>query len=458
MIANLSPRLLRWNDVDPVRHPFDRASAAREIRGLGPALRVPSSSDAPADEEGRNAWEWNVAGPWAAAMSYALAEHYGGWVAGWRWAIGEGDYDGGPIGSWCCPPHSVGTPEETVERVIAAVCEWRAWLEDLACRFEEHPLDAAAVEEQRSRWERAARSLILQVAERTRGDSGWYGHCEQVLVWFLDRWGVAPEAAEGLVREAIGGRFRSWISPDTELVGAVAEQLAQSLRPGHARGGPPAEPLPDHLERWLAVRRDVVWPEPSAGAGHGPVTPSRDGAAEDVRAFDGAIDVARADGLLAALDLLRADAARGAVLDVELLSGWQQHVLDTPQPPAFRTLPAFAKGGAERYGIGPDTRARFDACLAESAGSDGTTLSLSARAARAYLDVCFFHPFEDGNARAAFLALLFVLAREGVGLDDVNLLRRVTFQADDPRDPPILVRYIDLHLAETRSNAAARDS
>ncbi|MET7621918.1 hypothetical protein [Streptomyces sp. NPDC005408] len=34
----------------------------------------------------------------------------------------------------------------------------------------------------------------------------------------------------------------------------------------------------------------------------------------------------------------------------------------------------------------------------------------------AYLDVCFFHPFGDGNARSAFLALIFVLDREGVAL------------------------------------------
>ncbi|MFB4279523.1 hypothetical protein ACBJ59_29840 [Nonomuraea sp. MTCD27] len=61
---------------------------------------------------------------------------------------------------------------------------------------------------------------------------------------------------------------------------------------------------------------------------------------------------------------------------------------------------------------------------------------MTARAARAHLDVCFFHPFGDCNARAAFLALLFVLAREGVALDDVSLLRRVSFQAGAPEDPP----------------------
>ncbi|MCP2342147.1 prophage maintenance system killer protein [Actinomadura rupiterrae] len=68
--------------------------------------------------------------------------------------------------------------------------------------------------------------------------------------------------------------------------------------------------------------------------------------------------------------------------------------------------------------------------------------------------MCFFHPFDDGNARAAFLALVFVLAREGITLDNVSLLRRVSFQADAPEDPLILARYINLHLAETRRRSS----
>ncbi|MEV8090717.1 Fic family protein [Streptomyces nigra] len=48
------------------------------------------------------------------------------------------------------------------------------------------------------------------------------------------------------------------------------------------------------------------------------------------------------------------------------------------------------------------------------------TLPLTARAARAYLDICFFHPFDDGNARSALLTLPFVLAGEDVALDSVR--------------------------------------
>ncbi len=200
----------------------------------------------------------------------------------------------------------------------------------------------------------------------------------------------------------------------------------------------------------------MPWPENEGsddGEGSedgGPVTPARDGAAEDFRSFDAVVDPARGAGLLAALELVRADAARGAVLDFELLRGWQQHVLGTPEPPPLRTLPAFAKGGDERYGIGPDTRARLDACLAQA--TDGR-LSLAARAARAHLDVCFFHPFDDGNARAALLALLFVLARAGVTLDSVVLIRRFGHRADDPQDALGLCGSVEYHIGQSRTAA-----
>lgn len=454
MIVDLAPRFLSWDEVDPSRHPFDPSSAAQVVGLLGPAQCVPRRPEVSVADPVMSAWDDGEGELWADAMSHALAERYGHWAVGWRWARDEGDFDGGPVGSWCCPQDSITTPEETLARVVAALCEWRAWLESLAGWFDAYPLEPAVAADQRIPWEQAARNLILQVVDRTGHGSGWHRHCAQVLTWFLQRWNVPAEVAEALVDEAIGGRFHSWTSPETVLVDDVAERLALSLRqdattrPFELGRG---EPTSDHLERWLAVRDCVPWQDVSdAGGGDDPMAPSRDGAVEDIRAFDGAIESARAEGLLAALELARIDAARGASLTFELLQGWQQHVLRTPQPPPFRSSPAFAKGGHERYGIGPDTRARLNACLAESTYDSARPLSLSARAARAYLDVCFFHPFGDGNARAAFLALTFVLAREGIALDNVSLLRRVRFQADDPQDPLILTRYINIHLSETR--------
>ncbi|MFI1106052.1 Fic family protein [Streptomyces melanogenes] len=453
MIFELSPGSLAWDEVDPARHTFDGASVAQTVRSLGPARRVPVRPDVHVADAAMSAWSHDVARPWADAMSYALVQHYGVWTVGWRWSHDEGDFDGGPIGSWCCPRDSITTAQDTLGRVEAALREWREWLEYLAGWFEAYSLDLAEIDDQRILWERAARNLILQVVDRTGCGSGWHRHCRQVLTWFLQHWGVAPDVALDLVDEAVGGRFRSWTGPDTVVVDDVAEQLALSVRPAdsHARADTPTQ---DHLQRWLEVRESVPWHEIQDGAADGPVVPVRDGAAEDIRAFDGAFDPARAEGLLSALQLLRADAARGARLDFALLSSWQQHLLGTPQPPPFRNKPAFAKRSGERYGIGADTRAHLETCLAQSTPDTDPPLGLTARAARAYLDVCFFHPFDDGNARSAFLALVFLLAREGIALDAVGLLRRISFDADDPQDALSLVRYINIHLAETRSHAA----
>ncbi|MER6976130.1 hypothetical protein [Streptomyces carpinensis] len=317
-------------------------------------------------------------------MTYALAEHYGRWVTGWRWAHDEGDFGGGPVGSWCCAPHSVTTADETLDRVTAALREWREWLESLAARFETYPLDLAGIDDQRILWDRTARHLILHVTDRTGCGSGWYGHCHQVLEWFLSRWGVEVDAAEHLVERAIGGRFKSWTGPGPVLVEDIAERLAASVRPdADIRAAEPS--LPDHLERRLEVREAVPWQKAQDSSEEGPVTPARDGAEEEIRTFDAILDPARGQGLLAALELMRADATRGARLDFDLLQSWQRHVLATPGPPPFRSLPAFAKGGLERYGIGPDTLARLDACLAESAKDAARPLPLTARAARALL-------------------------------------------------------------------------
>ncbi|MFL1380905.1 Fic family protein [Nocardiopsis protaetiae] len=207
---------------------------------------------------------------------------------------------------------------------------------------------------------------------------------------------------------------------------------------------------PDALRAWLAVRETVPWDavRPPAEPAAGPLVPVRDGAAHDIGTVDRARSPERADGMLAALDRVRADAAAGARPTFDLLQGWQRHVLGGPAPP--RTGAAFAKAGRERYGLLPDLRERLDACLGQATGP---APPLAARAARAYLDVCFFHPFEDGNGRSAFLTLVFLLAREGVALDQVGPLRRVARYADDPRGALALADLLAVLIDAARRRA-----
>ncbi|MFG2819798.1 hypothetical protein ACGFX4_10265 [Kitasatospora sp. NPDC048365] len=233
MAYDLAPHVLGWADVDPARHPFDAAAAPVAVAGLGPARSVPVRPVGGAADRAVIAWSYAEGREWTEAMTRALVERYGPWSLGWRWARDEGDIGGGPVGAWCCPRDSITTPDDTLARVAAALCEWRSWVVELAERFERHPLDSGSAGQRSLAWERATVQLVNLVVDRTGAGDAWYGHCRQVLGWFLTRWGVAPDAADLMVAEAIDGRFHSWAEPSRELVAEVAEQLA-----ARADGGP----------------------------------------------------------------------------------------------------------------------------------------------------------------------------------------------------------------------------
>ncbi|MFF3956469.1 Fic family protein [Streptomyces sp. NPDC001890] len=180
----------------------------------------------------------------------------------------------------------------------------------------------------------------------------------------------------------------------------------------------------DSLSVWLRVRREADWQRAPALQR---VTPDRDGFRSWCEGSVRRRDPIRAERLLAAHALAREDAARRTPLDFALMAGWQREVLAATGAP-FRASDAHAKAGRERYGLTPHTQADFDSCLRETTDPD---VPLAARAARAYLDVAFFHPFTDGNARAALLTLVHVLAREDIVLPEVGPLQTTRY-ADDP--------------------------
>lgn len=223
------PGALNWDDVDPGRHGFDADAARDAVRALAPASAVPTRPPGAAGGEEGFGWAREDGDAWADAMMRAVVERFGPWACGWRWAMDEGDFGGGPVASWCCANHSVSTPAETVDRVAEALVEWRGWLEDLAESFDRYPLAGLPEADQASVWERGAVHLIHHVTDRTGAGDAWYVHCAQVLTWFLDRWGVAGDRAKLLVAEAVGGRFASWIEPAETVVDEVAGQLARSI-------------------------------------------------------------------------------------------------------------------------------------------------------------------------------------------------------------------------------------
>ncbi|MCU7820595.1 Fic family protein [Kitasatospora sp. DSM 101779] len=204
----------------------------------------------------------------------------------------------------------------------------------------------------------------------------------------------------------------------------------------------------DALAQWCRVREQVDWC--SASAAPVPVRPAVDGLAAW---FDGPVrtrDPDRADRLLAAMARSRTAASRPEPLTLALLDDWQRLVLGVPRVP-LREGDAFAKGGRERYGLTPHTWQDFAACLRQSADP---SVPLPARAARAYLDVAFFHPYPDGNARLALLALAYVLETEDVRLDEVGPLQTTRY-ADDPAGALDLAALVSVLIRATQRRAAA---
>ncbi|MCP3145188.1 Fic family protein [Pyxidicoccus xibeiensis] len=118
-------------------------------------------------------------------------------------------------------------------------------------------------------------------------------------------------------------------------------------------------------------------------------------------------DTAREARYLSALARVRALADAREPLTWARLVEVQAEVLG--RPVAFRTGTAFAHSGAHRYLYSPELEEMFIRKVEADAKDDCHPV---ARAVRLYLDVAFFHPFPDGNARAARLWFEYCLRRE----------------------------------------------
>ncbi|BAL88296.1 hypothetical protein AMIS_30760 [Actinoplanes missouriensis 431] len=192
--------------------------------------------------------------------------------------------------------------------------------------------------------------------------------------------------------------------------------------------------MPDQLRAWQEVRERVPWHDlvPHLDT---PVRAIRDGFL--AHAAIGA-DRRRQELLLTAYRDVRRAAASGAALTPQLTGRWNATLRGIPAA-GFRRGPAFAKNGRDRYGLHTDTPHRYGRSLTEAADP---AIPVAARAARSYLDVAFFHPYDDGNARLAGLVLHFVLLRAGVELDEAGPILGLVRRADDPEGAAGLTRLV----------------
>ena len=192
--------------------------------------------------------------------------------------------------------------------------------------------------------------------------------------------------------------------------------------------------MPDQLTTRQQIRERVPWRDVVPRL-QTPVAAVRDGFT--AHATIGA-DRRRQRLLLAAYAATRGAARTGAALTPDLTARWNGMLRGIPAT-GLRRGPAFAKHGRDRYGLHADTQQRYAACLAQTADQ---TIPVAARAARAYLDVAFFHPYDDANARLGGLVLHFVLLCAGVELDEVRPILTTIRRADDPQGAADLARLV----------------
>ena len=406
---------LSWHDLDPASRDFDaepaRAVATACIRA---ALEGGGDVDKVALQE---------------AIATELTAAYGCWVAGWSWAVGKPGGGTGP--GWCCASHSllVGADpdgELSVGRVVVAVTEWHHCLTQLAGVFDalQQTIDRLPIE---TGAERAAAELLPLILERTSAEDAWFSTFGTVLTWFLESIGHDREAVGDAVSNVVDGHFDSWVQPEEPTMAAACAALGREV--DRAAGASVAER--DALARWRSLREEPVGPRYREVLRR-PVT--ADAHRAYIERFDRPRGDERADGLCEALQLCRRAAVAGEPLTFERLALWQRHVLGGSTP-TFRTDVAYAKNGRERYGWKRSTATHFDTCLAQAMDPQPDP---TVRAARAYLDVCFFHPFDDGNARAARLVLEYVLMRAGLALHTVAPVFVMSRSVTDSRDVRLL--------------------
>lgn len=223
MARRHDPTSLTWSAVEPWSHPFDPSGTATALLKALPPPLPPKSRGTPFLEGAE----------WTAQVSSWFVARHGEWACGWCWAGGEGDIGGGPVHAWCCPPHSMGSPEVSVQRAVEGLSDWRRWLEQLELLFASHPLDPG--HDVAFQVELAVVEILGAVMSRTGCEDAWYGHAEQVLGWYLEARGQRPERAGKWLHKALSGRFESWSSPGTEVVEAIGKELGDALSREFAR-------------------------------------------------------------------------------------------------------------------------------------------------------------------------------------------------------------------------------
>jgi hypothetical protein len=219
----------------------------------------------------------------------------------------------------------------------------------------------------------------------------------------------------------------------------VEPDPATARAAGRELGALALEPAPeprDALFEWLSVRNVAFKHAPSPRPARRAL---RDGHRIYIEDRERLVDRERAARMSLALTECRKAARRHKPLTFSHLARLAAIVLGKPEV-RFRKGVGLAKSGREVYRLTDEAEKRFSECLSQA---DDAADPVAVRAARVYLDVCFFHPFEDGNARVARLALDHVLTSAGLLLESAEPLFVVARAASDADGAWSLARLVD---------------
>lgn len=384
------------------------------------------------------------------SLEARLAQAHGDWSVGWRECLPSA-----PALEYAThallrahrePRRDERLPVDPARRpafddaIVATVLAWQTWLDDIAREF----AALASVDPGSTLADhvsRAAIEIITGVVAITTYDA-WYRLATLKLRWYLEYRAVPTQQAAQLVERFVEGRFESWVAPDPAQIVWVAGELATGLAATRPRRGQLTDQgvnaaVPDALQAWLAVRATTPWAT---------LEPARDPTTLPRVTRDDMVDFIEdrartrpdwSSGMRVALAACRAEVAAGQAIDLDTLVRWNSLALG--RPAQLRATDAFAHEGRERYGTWPGLHASFAAALAEANAPDVPAL---ARAARAYLDVLFFHPFVDGNARTAGLLVDAVLRRADLALQQAWPLLTITRRGGEPSGGVLLVRML----------------
>eukprot|EP00435_Cladocopium_sp_Y103_P019390 s3301_g4.t1 len=344
------------------------------------------------------------------ALQTAVVTSCGDWADYWSFGSSADSY-----GYWYVrPPYPTMAP--SVNLIVNDVKRWQKILLDLEEEFA-HLRSRCSGFELCEHLEIAIAALLRHcpdiIAEVTWhvGFEMWYLPFADLVSWYLSSTGLEETHRNLLeaVTNAIHGFDSYGCPPKTAAI--VASQVAPTFQKQFEKVDSTAE--------WLVARATMVAPALSSTAPADARATGEDSHLRFIDSVDAARDSERAANLRYALHQCRKDAKAGSPLEFENLLQWQYLFMrghTTVERGCFRKHDAYAKRGRECYPLEVNTESKFKELLAQANSSE----PLALRAARAYLDVCFFHPFDDCNSRMARLVLDFLLTREGYTLGTVE--------------------------------------